>query len=104
MTKKTSNIQQIEIEDPVFLETYTAYVTKKGSRWRGWIPKFKALIHEAKTKKALLEALTEKLHETLEARAQAWDDQMEEDAKAGKLEHLRKEALEDIHAGRFNEI
>ena len=101
MNKKTSNIQQIEIEDPIFLETYTAYVTKKG---RGWIPKFKALIHEAKTKKALLKALTEKLHEILEARAQAWDDQMEDNIKAGKLEHLRKEALEDIHAGRLTEI
>lgn len=104
---KESRIQLIEIEDPVFLEKYDAYVTKKASKWCGWIPEFHELEHiryEEKTKKALLETLTEKLHETLEARAQAWDKQIEEDIKAGKLDHLREKALEDIHAGRYTEI
>ncbi len=101
---KESRIQLIEIEDPTFLEKYTAYVTKKASRWCGWIPDFPEFRYEEKTKKALIEILTEKLHETLEARDKAWDKQIEEDIKAGKLDHLREEALEDIHAGRFTKI
>ena len=104
MPVEESRIQLIEVEDQVFLEKYTAYVTKKASRWYGWIPEFPEFKYEEKTKKALLETLTEKLHETLEARAQAWDKQIEEDIKAGKLDHLREKALEDIHAGRYTEI
>ncbi|RKU18630.1 hypothetical protein C6500_12510 [Candidatus Poribacteria bacterium] len=46
----------------------------------------------------------DKLSEVLEARADAWDKQIEEDIKAGRLEHLRKEALEDIKAGRFTDL
>lgn len=104
---KGSYIQLIEIEDPVFLEKYPACVTKHASRWYGWIPNFEELKHvryEDNSKEELLEKLTEKLHETLEARAQAWDNQIEEDIKAGKLDELQEEALEDIHAGRFTEI
>ena len=107
MSIKESGVQSIEIEDPVFLEKYTACVVKKGSGWCGWIPGFDELKHvrfEAQTEKALLKKLIEKLHETLEARAQAWDEQIEEDIKAGKLERLREEALEDIHAGRFTTL
>ncbi len=98
---KKSRIQLIEIEDNAFLEKYTAYVTQKSSRWCGWIPDFPELRYEEKTKSALLETLTYELHETLKARDKAWDKQIEEDIKAGKLDHLREKALEDIHAGRF---
>ena len=98
---KKSRIQLIEIENPAFLEKYTAYVTRKASRWCGWIPEFPEFRYEEKTKKVLLQTLTEKLHETLKARDKAWDKQIEEDIKAGKLDHLREKALEDIHAGRF---
>ena len=98
---KTSRIQLIEIEDPAFLEKYTAYVTQKTSRWCGWIPDLPEFRYEEKTKKVLLQTLTEKLHETLKARDKAWDKQIEEDIKAGKLDHLREKALEDIHAGKF---
>jgi hypothetical protein len=98
---KKYRIQLIEIEDPAFLEKYTAYVTQKTSRWCGWIPEFPEFRYEEKTKKVLLQTLTEKLHETLKARDKAWDKQIEEDIKAGKLDHLREKTLEDIHAGRF---
>ena len=98
---KESRIQLIEIEDQAFHEKYTAYVTQKTSRWCGWIPEFPEFRYEEKTKKVLLQTLTEKLHETLKARDKAWDKQIEEDIKAGKLDHLREKALEDIHAGKF---
>ena len=101
---KKSCIQLIEIENPAFLEKYTAYVTQKTSRWCGWIPEFPEFRYEEKTKTALLQTLTEQLHETLKARDKAWDKQIEEDIKAGKLDHLREKALEDIHAGRFTSL
>ena len=41
-----------------------------------------------------------KLHEVLVARADAWDKQIEEDIKAGRLDHLAEKALEDLRAGR----
>ena len=96
-----SRIQLIEVEDQVFLEKYTAYVTKIASRWCGWIPDFQEFRYEEKTKKELLKTLKKELRKTLKARDKAWDKQIEEDIKAGKLDHLREEALEDIRAGRF---
>ncbi len=35
-----------------------------------------------------------------ELRAQRWDKQIEDDAKAGKLDRLADEALADLDAGR----
>ena len=101
---KKSRIQLIEIEDPAFLEKHTAYVTQKASRWCGWIPDLPEFRYEGKTKTALIETLKKELHETLKARDKAWDKQIEEDIKAGKLDHLREKALEDIHAGRFTSL
>ena len=98
---KTSRIQLIEIEDQAFHEKHTAYVTQKASKWCGWIPEFPEFKYEEKTKKVLIQTLTEQLHETLKARDKAWDKQIEEDIKAGKLDHLREKALEDIDAGKF---
>ena len=49
----------------------------------------------------LLKTLQKRLHEALVAEEEAWEKKFEEDVKAGKLEHLRKEALEDVKAGRF---
>ena len=34
----------------------------------------------------------------------AWDDQIEADAAAGKLDALAQEALAEYHAGKANEI
>ena len=36
--------------------------------------------------------------------AEAWDRQIEEDARAGKLEPLAREAVADYEAGRATEI
>ena len=100
---KASDILSIEIEDPVFLEKYTACITNQGSSWFGWIPEFEEL-KDIKYKCNSKEKLIEKLHGTLEARALAWDKQIEADIEAGKLDKLREQALEDIHAGRITEI
>ena len=91
----------VEIEDPRFEEIYTAYVTKKSSKWSGWIPDIPEVKCEGKTKKELLMILADKLHEVLESRSEAWDKQIEEDIEAGRLDHLREKALEDVKAGRF---
>ncbi len=98
---KTSRIRLIEIEDTAFLEKYTAYVIQKASRWCGWIPEFPDFRYEEKTKTELIETLTKELHQTLKERDKTWDKQIEEDIKAGKLDHLREKALEDIDAGNF---
>ena len=102
---KNKHILVFEITDPEWGETYTAYVTKECGRWNGWIPDVPE-VDKCKegSKKALLTTLKDKLSEALEARADAWDKQIEEDIKAGRLEHLRKEALEDIKAGRFTDL
>lgn len=98
---KTKRIRFIEIEDPAFHEKYTAYVTQKASKWCGWIPEFPDFRFEEKTKTALIETLKKELHQTLKERDKAWDKQIEKDIKAGKLDHFREKALEDIDAGNF---
>ena len=100
----TRKLQSIEIVDPVFKETYTAYVTKKSAGWRGWIPDVPEVKCEGKTKTELLKRLTAQLREALEAREKAWDKKLEEDIKAGKLDRLREEALEEIKAGRVIDL
>ena len=102
---KNKHILTFEITDPEWGETYIAYVRKKFDRWFGWIPDVPEVDEcEEDTQKALLATLKDKLSEVLEARADAWDKQIEEDIKAGRLEHLRKEALEDIKEGRFTDL
>lgn len=100
----TQKPQSIEIVDSVFEETYTAHVTKKSTGWRGWIPDVPEVECEGKTKTELLKRLTAQLREALEAREEAWDKQLEEDIKAGKLAHLHEEALEEIKAGRVIDL
>ena len=101
---ENTRIQTVEIVDPVFEETYIAKVTRKSSQWCGWIPDVPEVKCEARTKKELLKILTTKLREALEAREEAWDKQLESDVKAGKLDYLREEALEDIKAGRVRDL
>ncbi len=43
---------------------------------------------------------TQLLQELAEADADAWDRQIAEDAKAGRLDALAEEALKDLRAGR----
>ena len=59
---------------------------------------------EGSTPEALLETLKTELHEVLIARADAWDKQIEEDIKAGRLDHLVDKALEDLRAGRCKDL
>ena len=94
-------IKTVNIQDKVFEETYTAYIQKNGASWLGWIPDVPKVKCEAPTESVLLKTLEKRLHEALVAEEEAWEKQFEEDVKAGKLEHLRKEALEDVRAGRF---
>ena len=94
-------IKTIEIHDQVFEETYTAHIQRNGTHWLGWIPDVLKAKCEEPTEKTLLKTLEKKLHEALVAEEEAWEKQFEEDVKAGKLDHLRKEALEDVRAGRF---
>ena len=96
--------QQVEILDPVFEETYTVHLTKKSGKWYGWIPDVPEVACEANRKKELLKTLTSKLREALQSREDAWDKQLEEDIKAGKLDHLREEALEEIKARRVIDL
>lgn len=97
--------QIVEIEDPRFEETYTAYVTRTSTGWSGRIPDVPEVNKcEGATKPALLATLKDKLYETLKIRSDAWDKQIEEDINAGKLDHLREEIIEDIEAGRLTDL
>ena len=98
---ENTQVQTVEVFDSIFEETYTAHITKKLSKWHGWIPDVSEVACEAKTKKELLKTLTVKLHEALVAEEKKWEKKFEADVKAGKLDKLREEALEDVRAGRF---
>ncbi len=101
---KHTQFQSVEIVDEVFEEPYTAYVTKESVGWRGWLPDIPEVECAAKTKTALLKNLTVKLREALAAREEVWDQQLEEDIKAGKLDYLREETLEEIKAGKVIDL
>ena len=95
----------VEIEDPRFEETYTAYVTRTSTGWSGRIPDVPEVNKcQGTTKKALLEVLKNNLHEALKVRSDTWDKQIEEDIKAGRFDHLREEILEDIESGRLTDL
>jgi len=47
---------------------------------------------------------TQLLQELAEADATAWDRQIAEDAKAGRLDALADEALNDLRAGRCTDL
>ena len=59
---------------------------------------------EEHTQEALLKTLVKDLHEALEVEEEAWDKQIEEDAKAGRLDRFAEKALENFRAGRYYEI
>ena len=97
-------IQTVEIQDPVYEETYTAHIEKNGAAWIGWIPEVPKVKCEENTREELLKTLAKELHETLEADWEAWDKQLEEDVKAGRLDHLSEKALKNFREGRYYEI
>ena len=107
MTRRTNMtcIVSVRIEDPRFEETYTAYVTRTSTGWSGRIPAVPEVDKcHGTTEKALLTTLKDNLYEVLKVRSDAWDKQIDEDIKAGKLDHLREEILEDIQAGRLTDL
>ena len=55
---------------------------------------------EADTQDALLESLENTLYQVLEADWRAWDKQLEEDVKAGKLNATLERISADFHAGK----
>ena len=93
-------IQIVEIEDPVYEETYAAHIQKNGTTWIGWIPEVPEVSCKENTQEVLLQTLVEKLHETLVAVDEAWEQQFEKDVKAGHLDDLRQEALANLRAGK----
>ena len=93
-------IKTVEVQDPIYEETYTAHIQKNGTSWIGWIPEVPEVECEEHTREALLKTLVKDLHEALEAEQEAWEKQFEADVKAGHLDYLREEALEDLRAGR----
>ena len=97
-------IQTVEIYDSEYETTYTAQIQENGSGWIGWIQEHPKVKCEDRTQEALLETLENTLYETLEADWEAWDKQIEEDIKAGRLDQLRKETLEDLRAGRCKDL
>ena len=97
-------IQTVEIYDAEYETTYTAQIQRNGSGWIGWIQEHPKVKCEDRTQKALLKTLEKTLYETLEADWEAWDKQLEEDAKTGKLDKLDGHVLEDLRAGRCRDL
>jgi hypothetical protein len=97
-------IQIVEIEDPVYEETYAAHIQKNGAAWSGWIPEVPEVKCEENTQEELLKMLEKKLHETLVAEDEAWEKQLEENVKAGHLDHLLEKAEKNFKAGRYYKI
>lgn len=97
-------IQTVKIQNPEYGDTYTAHIEKNGAGWLGQIQEVPEVKCEEITPDALLKVLKNKLHEVLIARADAWDKQIEEDIKAGRLDHLGEKALEDLRAGRCKDL
>ena len=97
-------IKALEIQDPIYEETYTAHIQKNGAAWIGWIPEVPEVKCEEHTQEALLKTLVHELHEALEAEQEAWEKQFEEDVKAGHLDYLSEKAAANFRAGRYYEI
>jgi hypothetical protein len=97
-------IQTVEIQylDP--LETYTAHIQKNGSAWIGWVPEVPEVKCEESSRQRLLKTLEDELHAVLEAEWEKWCKQFEEDVNAGKLDNLSEKALEDLQAGRCEDL
>ena len=96
--------QTVKIYDAEYETTYTAHIQKNGDGWIGWIQEHPKVKCEESTQVVLLKTLEKTLYETLEADWEAWDKQIEEDIKAGRLDKLDKEALEDLRVGRCKDL
>lgn len=92
------------IHDQDGVDEYTAQMQKNGDGWIGKIQELPDVICENNTKIELIKTLEEKLQSVLEAKAIAWDKQIEEDIKAGRLDHLGEKAIEDFRKGRCADL
>ena len=97
-------IQIVEIEDPIYEETYTAHIQKNGAAWSGWIPEVPEVSCEENTQEELLQTLAKELHKALETEQEAWEKQLEENVKAGHLDHLLEKAEKNFKVGRYYKI
>ena len=97
-------VQSFKFQNPEYGDIYTDQIQKNGKGWIGWIQEYPRVKCEERTKAALLKTLENRLYETLETDWEAWDRQLEEDVKAGKLDQLAEEALEDLRSGRCTEL
>ena len=97
---ENTQFQCTTILDPVFEEHYTVHLQRESVGWRGWIPELPEVECTAETKKELLHTLAIRLREALQAREDAWDEQLEADIEAGKLEHLREDARRAKKTGK----
>ena len=94
----------VKIHDPDDGEIYTAKIEKNSKGWFGWIQEHPEVKCEANTQEILLKTLENTLYETLEANWEAWDQQLEEDVKAGKFDVTAKQVSADFHAGKCKDI
>lgn len=99
-----NHIQTVKIHDVEDGEIYTAKIQKNGKRWMGWIHEHPKVTCEADTQGALLKTLERMLYQALETDWQAWDKQLEEDVKAGKLNSTLERVSADFHAGKCEDL
>ena len=97
-------IQTVKIQNPEYGDTYTVHIKKNGDGWFGQVREVPEVKCEESTRDALLTILKNELHTVLIARADAWDKEIEEDIKAGRLDPLGDKALKDLRAGRCKDL
>ena len=99
-----NHIQTVKIHDMEDGEIYTAKIQKNGKRWIGWIQEHPKVKGKTNTQDALLETLENTLYQTLETDWHAWDKQLEDDVKAGKLDATLERVSKDFHAGKCEDL
>ena len=81
-------IEKTEIYDEEDDITYTAHIEYNNDKWIGYIEEYPKVSCQTDTKESLLTILEQTLYRTLEEDWIAWDKEIEEDAKAGRLDWL----------------
>ena len=89
-------IQTYILHDQDGIDNYMTHIHRNGEGWIGQIEEMPEVKCEGETKAKLLKELEKKLHSILEIRADAWDKQIEQDIKAGSLDHLGDKAIEEL--------
>ncbi len=97
-------MKTVDIHDKIFDETYIAHIQKNGANWLGQIQDVPIVKCEAPTETVLMKTLEKKLHEALIAEEEAWEEQFEEDVKAGRLDHLGDKAIKNYREGKYRKV